>query len=129
MKGTQSKKYLIALEERNSKIALAAGILVFFCTMAAIMIKFRDFIQTGDEHPLHYFTVLSNFLSAVGAGFMIPYAVEGIRKKRFILPQWIVLFQFSGAICVAVTMVSTLALILPTQGMPALTDTRPAAGM
>lgn len=47
---------------------------------------------------------------------MIPFAVEGIRKKRFILPRWVVLFQFAGAVCVTITMVTALALILPLQG-------------
>ncbi len=121
--GKARKKYLISLEETRSIVALAAGILVFFCTLAAILIKVEVYMIEMGEHPLHYFTVLSNFLSAIGAAFMIPYAVEGIRKKRFVLPRWVVLFQYSGATCVAVTMVTSLALILPTQGSTAVTGT------
>ena len=82
----------------------------------------KNYNGTG-IHPLHYFTVWSNLLSAIAAAFMIPYAVEGIRKKRFALPNWIVLLQYSGAICVATTMIAALALIWPTQGSGAVTGT------
>ena len=109
------KKYLIAVEETRSIVALVSSIIVFFCTLAAVfvMIEYR----ADKESALHFFTALSNLLSAIGAAFMIPYAVEGIRKKRFLPPRWIVLFQYSGATCVAITMVTSIVLILPTQGI------------
>ena len=114
------RKYLISLAERQSMLALVAGLIVFFCTMAAIIIWAESFDPT-DEQPLHYFTALSNLVSAIAAAFMIPYAVEGIRKKHFMLPRYIVLFQFAAATCVAITMFTSLAIILPTQGLMAVT--------
>ena len=75
------KKYLIALEETHSVIALITGILILFITLGAIFYMIE--ITTEEENSLHYFTVLSNLLSACGATFMVPFAVEGIRKKRF----------------------------------------------
>jgi len=113
------KKYLIALEEKRSIVALAAGILVFFCTLASVIYMAEDYLRTNVQ-PLHFFTVWSNLLSAVAAAFMIPYAVEGIRKKRFVLPRWVVLFQYACTTCVAITMVSALFIILPMQGYVAL---------
>ncbi len=113
------KKYLIALEETRSIVALAAGILIFACALASIFVMAENDNGTY-EYPLHYFTVWSNILSAVAAAFMIPYAVEGIRGKRFILPRWIVLFQYAGTTCLAITLVSALGLILPTQGVSAV---------
>ena len=96
-KGARNRrKYLISLAERQSMLALVAGLIVFFCTMAAIIIWAESFDPT-DEQPLHYFTALSNLVSAIAAAFMIPYAVEGIRKKHFMLPRYIVLFQFAAA--------------------------------
>ena len=118
----QKKKYLIAVEEKHSHVALFAGILVFFCTMVAIIIWAQNYHQNG-EPPLHYFTALSNILSSIGAAFMIPYAIEGIRKKHLYIPKYIILFQFSGATCVSITMVTALAIILPTQGASAVTGT------
>ena len=108
----QKKKYLIALEETRSILALAAGTLVFICTLLCVFWAIGVF----DAGMLQYYTLLSNLLAAVGAAFMIPYAVEGVRKKRFVLPRWVVLFQCAGAVCVTITMVTALGLILPTQG-------------
>lgn len=116
----QKKKYLIALEETRSIVALISGILVFCSAFVSIFLMAKRYNGSG-THPLQYFTVWSNLLSAIAAAFMIPYAVDGIRKKRFALPNWIVLLQYSGAICVATTMVSALALIWPTQGISAVT--------
>lgn len=118
----QKKKYLIALEETHSIIALVAGILVCCSAFVSIFLMAKKYNGTG-IHPLQYFTVWSNILSAVAASFMIPYAVEGIRKKRFALPNWITLLQYSAAICVATTMVAALALIWPTKGSSAVTGT------
>jgi len=73
-----------------------------------------------EENSLHYFTILSNLLSACGAAFMVPFAIEGIRKKRFILPRWLILFQYSGATCIAITMVTSVGLILHIQGTDAM---------
>ena len=118
IKGTK-KKYLIALEETRSIVALVAGILIFSCALASIFIMAENSDGTY-EYPLHYFTVWSNILSAVSAAFMIPYAVEGVKKKRFILPRWIVLLQYGGANCLTITLISSLTIILPTQGADAV---------
>lgn len=118
----QKKKYLIALEETRSIVALISGILVFCSAFVSIFLMAKRYNGSG-THPLQYFTVWSNLLSAIAAAFMIPYAVEGIRKKRFSLPHWIVLLQYSGAICVATTMAAALTLIWPTQGSQAVTGT------
>ena len=112
----KNKKYLIALEETRSIIALVSGIIIFVCTLASVLTMTVNLHDQGDS-ALHYFTALSNLFSAVGAAFMIPYAAEGIRKKRFVLPRRVVLFQYSGATCVAITLVTSCALILPTQGI------------
>ncbi len=119
----QSKKqYLISLYKTRSTVALAAGILVFCLTSACVIYELQHQENWG-EHIFHFFTFLSNLLAAVAAILMVPYAAEGIRKKRFVLPNWIVLLQYSGAVCVAITMISTFAIVLPFQGMTAFKGT------
>ena len=88
------KKYLITLQQRRSVIAMIAGVFILSLTFMAIIQGVQS-RAAGRESLFHYFTVLSNIFSAVGAAFMIPYAVEGIRRKRFVLPRWVVLFQYS----------------------------------
>lgn len=114
-KSGNHREYLIGLYQTRSIVALTAGIGVFICTFSAVAWGLQNDVS-GEENLFHYFTVLSNLFAAAGAAFMIPYAVEGIRNKRFVLPKWVVLFQFSGAICVTITLVSTFLFILPTQG-------------
>ena len=114
--------YLISLYQMVSIVALIAGILVFCCTMAAVAVKIQVYAY-ADENRLHFFTVQANLLSAVGAAFMIPFAIQGIRQKRFVLPRWLVVFQYAGATCVAITLLTALLLILPVEGTTAVTGT------
>ena len=116
----KKKKYLIALEETRSIVALIASIMIIICTMGAVFFML-DNTPDSKENALHYFTVWSNLFSAAGAAFMLPFAIEGIHKKRFVLPRWLVIFQYSGASCVAITMLSALCLILPVQGAKSVT--------
>ena len=108
------RQHIIALYHTRSVVALAAGVGVFCAALAAIFWGIRQYAD--GESLFHYFTVNANLLAAVGAAFMIPYAVEGVRMKRFVLPRWVVLFQYCGAVCVAITLVSSLCFILPVQG-------------
>ena len=110
------KKYLITLQQRRSVIAMIAGVLILSLTFMAIIQGVQS-RATGRESLFHYFTVLSNIFSAVGAAFMIPYAVEGIRRKRFVLPRWVVLFQYCGALGVFITLTSAVMFILPVSGI------------
>ena len=114
------KKYLITLQQRRSVIAMIAGVLILSLTFMAIIQGVQS-RATGRESLFHYFTVLSNIFSAVGAAFMIPYAVEGIRRKRFVLPRWVVLFQYCGALGVFITFTSAVLFILPVSGIKAVT--------
>ena len=114
------RRYMISLYKRRSIVALIAGIIVFVVSLAAIaggLMNSYIYRQEDASYSLfHYFTVNSNLLSAAGAAFMIPYALEGIRKKRFVFPKWVSLFQYSGAICTTLTMIFSILFIFPSQG-------------
>lgn len=110
------KSYIISLNQTRSVVAFVAGTGVFICTLAAIFFGLQNTLPE-EESLLHYFTVNANLLSAAGAAFMIPYAVAGIRRKQFVLPKWVVLFQYCGAVCVTITMLASLFIIIPTQGI------------
>ena len=123
MKTSSSKKeYLISLYHTRSIIALAAGVLVVCLAMTAVASKIMVYAY-AEENRLHYFTIQSNILAAAGAAFLIPYAIEGIRKKRFTLPRWLVVFHYTCASCAAITFVAALVIILPVRGLTAVTGT------
>ena len=116
MKGVSKsqKKYIVNLNKRRSKRALLAAFVVSACTFIAVV---NTAISNIDkESAFHYFTVVANLLSAAGAMFMLPYAVEGIKKKRFTFPRWISLFQYAGAVSVSITMFCACTIITITLG-------------
>lgn len=119
---TNKRKYLITLYKTRSIVALFASVFVFLITAVSIGYELQH-LDNWKENIFCFFTILSNMFAALGAVFMVPYAVEGIRKKRFELPGWIVMLQYSGAVCVAITLVTTLLLILPLVGESAVEGT------
>ena len=115
MKVSKSKKeYIVALNNKRSIRALIAAIIVSLSTFICVVISV---ISLGEkESAFHYFTNLSNLLSATGALLMLPYAVEGIRKKRFTMPRWVSLFQYAGAVSVFITMTCACTIIYAAKG-------------
>lgn len=122
LSGTQKarRSYMIMLYRRRSIIALIAGVLVVYLNFRAIVdgLVNQYIVKADDQYYafLNYFTVNSALLSSLGAAFMIPYAIEGIRKKRFVLPKWVTLFQYAGACCTSVTMIFAFTFIYFSSG-------------
>lgn len=67
------------------------------------------------------FTVNSNLVAALGAGAIIPFTIDGVKKMRYSLPKWVTILHFAGTICVTLTMIFSLAIILPAHGKSAVT--------
>jgi hypothetical protein len=62
------------------------------------------------------FTVNSNILAAITSSMVIPYAIDGIRKKEYILPNWVVIFMLTGTTAVALTFLVSLFILSPVKG-------------
>jgi hypothetical protein len=62
------------------------------------------------------FTVNSNILAALSSFLVIPYAIDGIRKKEYILPDWVVVFMMTGTTAVALTFLVSLFVLSPVKG-------------
>ena len=121
----KKNRYFINLQRSRSLIALIGGSIVSAFTFVAIILGILETPtaltpERGGTIVFHLFTVNSNLLSAIGAFLMIPFAVEGIKKKQFRVPKWIMVLQYSGTVCVTLTMVFALLLILPVQGKSAV---------
>jgi len=114
------RQMMISLNKRRSVTALVSAVIVCVCTSYAVgvgLLETYSYQQTDSGYSLFkYFTTNSNTLSAIGAAFLIPYAVEGVRVKRFCFPKWVGMIQYSGAICTTLTMAFAFLFILPTQG-------------
>ena len=62
------------------------------------------------------FTVNSNIFAALAAFTVIPYAIDGIRKKEYILPDWVVVFNLMGTTAVTLTFLVSLFVLSPVKG-------------
>ena len=60
-----------------------------------------------------YFTTLANMITALAASFLIPFAINGIRKKRFVTPKWLSMLHYMGTVSTTLILVFALVFILP----------------
>jgi hypothetical protein len=108
------RDYLTVLLRRRSVIALCCVILTLTFAFYGIIAGVDRMIGTSHENGFTsfiYYTMLSNALAALSAAFIFPYAVEGIRKKRFTMPKWVAVIHYVATTTIAVTMVVVFAFI------------------
>ena len=121
----KERDLIIQLYRFRSVIALAASVCVVVFTFRAVVggliTNPNEVTPERGANLYKLFTVNSNTLSALGAAFLVPYAIEGVRRRRFSFPKWVLLVQYSGTICTTLTMIFALTLIWPVLGSLAVT--------
>lgn len=100
--------------------ALVSCAIVVVCvcigvTMNLTTLYDEDFDNMGIR-TFCMFTVNSNILAAVSSFVVIPYAIDGIRKKEYSLPNWVVVFMMTGTTAVALTFLVSLFVLSPVKG-------------
>ncbi len=100
--------------------ALVSCAIVVVCvcigvTMNLTTLYDEDFDNMGIR-TLCMFTVNSNILAAVSSIVVIRYAIVGIRKKEYSLPDWTVVFMMTGTTSVALTFLVSLFVLSPAKG-------------
>jgi len=108
-----SRRYMLNLRKSHSYLALFASIITVFFSLYGIAGGIVEYAEKGDNIRglFHWFTTNANSLTAFGACMIIPFAVEGVRKKHFTYPKWVAMVHYSGMVCTTLTMVFTLAII------------------
>lgn len=84
-------------------------------TMNLTTLYDEDFDNMGIQ-TFCMFTVNSNILAALSSFTIIPYAIDGIRKKEYVLPDWVVIFMMIGTTSVALTFLISLLVLSPVKG-------------
>ena len=108
------REYLTVLLRRRSVIALFCVILTLalaFYGIIAGVNKTNTVLHENGFKSFIYYTMLSNALAALSAAIVFPFAVEGIRNKRFIMPKWAALMHYTSTTTIAITMVFVFAFI------------------
>jgi hypothetical protein len=62
------------------------------------------------------FTVNSNILCGLSMIVTVPYTIDGMRKRDFNLPNWVIDFAFCGVTSVALTFLVSLCILAPVKG-------------
>ena len=100
--------------------ALISCAIVVICVCVGVSMNLttiydEDFDNMGIR-TFCMFTVNSNILAAISSFAIIPYAIDGIRKKEYSLPNWVVIFMMMGTTSVALTFLVSLFILSPVKG-------------
>ena len=111
------------LEKQNKKeciLSLVSALIVVLCTCTGVVMNLTTLHDVNFDHmgiqTFCMFTVLSNILVAVGMGLVIPYTIDGLRKRYFHLPNWLIAFLLAGATAVTLTFLVYLFVLSPFKG-------------
>ena len=111
------------LEEQNRKeciFSLVSALIVVVCTCTGVVMNLTTLHDENFDHmgiqTFCMFTVLSNILVAVGMGLVIPYTIDGLRKRYFNLPSWLIAFLMAGTTAVTLTFLVSLFILAPFKG-------------
>ena len=105
---------MIELQQGRSIMALIACVITLVFTSGAIIAAIAGRVRSGLSplHAFRYFTTLSNTVTFFASGFIFPYAVNGVRMKRFVYPRWLSMVHYSGTVCTTLTFVFAMTFIL-----------------
>ena len=98
LRNLKERHYIINLQKNRSLVALISCCVSLFLTICCINYGLVQYARNGVK-PLdlfQYFTITANAITAFATAMIIPYAIDGFRKKRFYCPKWAVLFYFTG---------------------------------
>ena len=109
------RHYLISIQQNRSIVSLIACVATVICSGGALGANLVLYVRSGwaISDFFSYFTNLSNILITLAGSFIVPYSVNGIRNKRFVLPRWLSMMHYSGIICICLVHIFTLVFILP----------------
>ena len=111
MQKTNKRTHLVNLFQWRSKAAFIACLVTIFLTLGSVV--YGILTEPGEtvKTEFEWFTVDSNCLTALAALMILPFTVEGIRRKRLVYPKWMLLIHYSGTICITLTLVFVLIFI------------------
>lgn len=107
------RRYMIALNRWRSGMALLASVTTLLAAVFAIVRSLLEFVpdDRAATSLYQFLTPNANTLTALASAFIIPYTVEGMRKKRFTYPKWVALLHYSGTICTTLVMVFSVCVM------------------
>ena len=114
----ESKKIegMYRLSRWKSLIALGISLSIMIIFVIAVIREVAA-LQNDPYSVFRYFTTVSNVLACYGAILTIPFAVEGMRKQTYSVPDHVVRVLFCGTVCVTVTLLLAVFALWPINGI------------
>ena len=96
MNKDKKRVHLINLFRWRSIVALCACLVTLFFSLVPIGYSLQYKSLDGIRHLFRYFTNDTNIMTALAAVLIVPYAIEGISKKRLTYPKWLQRIHYAG---------------------------------
>ena len=111
------------LEQQNRKLcifSLISAIVVVLCTCIGVVMNLTTLYDENFDHmgirTFCMFTVNSNILVAMGMSLVIPYTIDGLQKRFYHIPKWLMIFLLAGTVAVTLTFLVSLFILSPVKG-------------
>ncbi len=99
---------------------MISAMTVFVCVCIGVTMNLTTIYDVNFDHmgirTFCMFTVNSNILCGLGMIIAVPYTIDGLRKKDFNLPNWVVDMLFCGVTSVGLTFLVSLCILAPVKG-------------
>lgn len=116
--GTMNKIQKINL--RKGLITLLFSAAVVLCTCIGVVMNLTTLYDENFDHmgirTFCMFTVNSNILMGIAMFLTVPYAIDGLRKQYFRLPDWLVKTLFVTTTALSLTFLISLFVLAPVKG-------------
>ena len=93
---------------------------VVICVCVGVVMNLTTLYDENFDHmgirTFCMFTVNSNILMGVSMFLVIPYAIDGIRRQYFRLPDWLVIVLFVATTALSLTFLISLFVLAPVKG-------------
>lgn len=99
---------------------MISAVTVFVCVCIGVTMNLTTIYDVNFDHmglrTFCMFTVNSNILCGLGMMITVPYTIDGLRKKDFNLPSWVIDLLFCGVTSVGLTFLVSLCILAPVKG-------------
>ena len=110
-KSTKKRVHLVNLLRWRSTVAFVACLVTILFSLGGVGYSFVSVTLKEVREMFKWFTIDSNILTALAATMIVPYAVEGMSRKRLTYPKWLQRIHYAGTICLTLTMVFAVLFI------------------
>ncbi len=108
------------MTRRRCLATMISAAVVAICVCIGVTMNLTTLYDVNFDHmgirTFCMFTVNSNILCGVGMMMTLPYTIDGMLKKDFFLPGWMVDLLFAGVTSVGLTFLISLCVLAPVKG-------------